>query len=47
MDQEIKVQIQALAKNDLETVRKCRNKEMSKDDIKYYLADKKGQEEMV
>lgn len=29
IDKSIKVQMQALIKNDLETVRKCRNKEMT------------------
>lgn len=38
--------MQALIKNDLETVRKCRNKEMSQDEIKYYLADASVQKDM-
>ena len=39
VDDEIKCQLKALVNNDFETFHKIRQSEMSKDDIKYYLAD--------
>lgn len=39
IDDEIQVQLRALLKNDFDTIDKLKRQEMSKDDIKYYLAD--------
>ena len=41
VDDEIKCQLKALVNNDLPTFQKLRQGEMSKDDVKYYLADTK------
>ena len=39
VDDEIKCQLKALINNDFQTFHKIRQSEMSKDDVKYYLAD--------
>ena len=46
VDDEIKVQVRALANNDLTTVRKIQQQEMTKADIQFYLADDSRKKEM-
>ena len=41
IDDEIKIQIKALGQNDMKTLKKAQNQEMSAQEIKYYLADPK------
>lgn len=39
IDDEIRIQVIALNRNDLETVRRLRNQEMAQHEIEFYLAD--------